>query len=730
MLAHSARPKLGIPEQGYCEHVSAVIADACCNANRAAAFWNGDRAFLESVIEYAAVAHDLGKLDFENQKVLRATSKSGLPWAHEDAGVKHLLDMRQIEAALLVASHHAGLPDVPAEEIKGDCYCRKDKPSLRARTNNLLVEYLADQQKVIPEHVPLRPAEAGRFKWSTLAQRIALSCLVDADHGNTARHYRNESEAEPPPTNWAERLSALDAYVTGLPRDQVDPERTEVRELVYRVCRDLSASGNIYACDAGVGTGKTTAVMAHCLKVAAGDRALRHVIAVLPYTNIIQQSVKIYRQALCLAGENPEQVIAEHHHQADFKSPNSRQLATLWDCPVTVTTAVQFFETLASNSTSCLRKLHELPGSAIFIDEAHAAIPTWLWRQTWKWLLELAEDWGCHIVLASGSLARFWQVTSVVEKPTTVPDMIPDDLRNRVHSGDKQRVVLQRHPEPLNVESLIKFIKDRQGPRLVILNTVQSAAVLASEMKSRKLEVMHLSTALTPKHRAMMIERIKERLKYCADWTLVATSCIEAGVDLSFASAVRESATTASLIQTSGRVNRHGTLETAEVWDVRLNDALFNKHPVFEDSRKVLSYLFDKDAIGELTPDQLITEAMRLEASLYVSKKAVELCTCETVSNFPEVAKLYQVIDSQSLTVVVDQDLAESLKFGRRIARTELVRNSVQIWSNRVRDLKIPVVQGHEELYRWHLAYDPELLGYMAGVLPLVYLNRESYQII
>src|SRR5262249_27373691 len=140
----------------------------------------------------------------------------------------------------------------------------------------------------------------------------------------------------------------------------------------------------------------------------ARARHLRHILVVLPFTNIIDQSVKVYREALTLPDENPERVVAAHHHQADFESVQTRQLATLWDCPVTVTTAVQFFETLASNHTARLRKLHELTGSAIFIDEAHAAIPPHLWPLTWKWLTELTDEWGCHAVLASGSLARFW----------------------------------------------------------------------------------------------------------------------------------------------------------------------------------------------------------------------------------------------------------------------------------------------------------------------------------
>ena len=50
------------------------------------------------------------------------------------------------------------------------------------------------------------------------------------------------------------------------------------------------------ACDSPVGTGKTTAVMAHLLS-AACKKNLRRVFVVLPYTNIIDQSVDRYARA-------------------------------------------------------------------------------------------------------------------------------------------------------------------------------------------------------------------------------------------------------------------------------------------------------------------------------------------------------------------------------------------------------------------------------------------------
>ena len=105
----------------------------------------------------------------------------------------------------------------------------------------------------------------------------------------------------------------------------------------------------------------------------------------LPFTNIIDQSVETYRKALILPDENPEAIVAAHHHKAEYKNQLLMASSFRWSAPIIVTTAVQFFETLASNHPSTLRKLHQLAGSAIFIDEAHAALPAHLWPQAWKW---------------------------------------------------------------------------------------------------------------------------------------------------------------------------------------------------------------------------------------------------------------------------------------------------------------------------------------------------------
>ena len=92
------------------------------------------------------------------------------------------------------------------------------------------------------------------------------------------------------------------------------------------------------------------------------------------------------------------------------------------------------------------------------------------------------------------------------------------------------------------------------GPRLLILNTVQSAAVMARYLRETGRDVLHISTALCPTDRERVLACIRSRLAETGthDWTLVATSLVEAGLDLSFRSAFRERFSAASLIQIGG----------------------------------------------------------------------------------------------------------------------------------------------------------------------------------
>lgn len=480
------------------------------------------------------------------------------------------------------------------------------------------------------------------------------------------------------------------------------------------------------ACEGAVGIGKTTGVAAWCLRRAIKSKA-RRIIIVAPQTTMLTQIAKVLRRALVLDDEagRADEVVAEHHHRADFEAPESRDLAVLWRAPIVVTTSVQFFETLAACEPARLRKLHALPGSVVFLDEAHAALPMPLWRQNWAWMRELAEAWGCSFAFASGSLARVWEKSDIVgpDKILQLPDLVPPALAARLNRAEHGRVrfrTLGRIKDP------VRAILGTAGPRLAIFNTVQTAAVVAQRLRQAGADVLHLSTALCPSDRDRVLAEVKRRLDphaaYGGDWTLVATSLVEAGVDLSFRTALRERFSTTSLIQVAGRVNRHWEAEMGEVIDFLLElDGEMSAHPDAARPAAVLEQLLKAGRLADVfNAAMLVTEALRDECRDDHGRTGARLAEMETARDYPSVAAEGRLIQADTRLVVVDAELKRELLNAERVSNRELLAGSVQMWSRKIDMLGLEPLEGRRGVYAWPHRYDPAFLGYMAGALGLL----------
>lgn len=108
--------------------------------------------------------------------------------------------------------------------------------------------------------------------------------------------------------------------------------------------------------------------------------------------------------------------------------------------------------------------------------------------------------------------------------------------------------------------------------------------------------VFYITTELCPAHRRVVIEQVKKRLHGGLPCRVVATQCIEAGVDLDFDSVFRALAPLESIIQAAGRCNRNG------------------RHP---EGGQVLVFLPDED---NLYPDNWYNKAATLVSALHIEK--------------------------------------------------------------------------------------------------------------
>ena len=737
LLAHSA-PSENRGPQTYENHVLNVQQRARENAIAMLSFTEARPGLLET-IEVAAAFHDLGKLDLDNQAAFRQGRGARLPWDHVDAGVARLSIEKNWMAAWLVRAHHApGLPsqlqhfdpDGLGRRLRG---CRNDDASEKRhaaqikRTDERLNAYLAAHDAAMGRAAKISQQKA----IGGLSMRLGLSCLVDADHTDTACFDTGIDPQPAPKPRWEERLLRLDAYVRGLPLSG-SVERDRHRKAFYDACRNSEVSEAMVACEGTVGIGKTTAVAAYLIRRASAKK-LRRMIVIAPFTNIISQTVEVLRAALTLPDENSDEVVVEHHHRADFESLRTRELAVLWRAPIIVTTAVQFFETLASNLPGRLRKLHEVPGSAVFIDEAHAALPAHLWPQNRGWLQELADHWSCLFVFASGSLARFWENAEIVGEPVRLPELFTAELKKSILQLESRRVSYVQaglFPDP---QTLTREVRAAPGPRLVIVNTVQSAAVIAQIMRQEGERTLHLSTALAPKDRAPIIAGVKERLKVRdSEWTLVATSCVEAGVEFSFRTAFRERFSTASLVQVGGRVNRHDEYAHGTVYDFLIDEGGgITKHPAALFPAAVLARQFQRGFLSTEANDPagLVTAAMAEEICDQNGLGHDALSEHERNRDYPRVARDGQVIAADTRLVVIDAVLRDRLATGERVRFRELLLGSVQIWATRIEKLGLEANQNREDVYWFPYSYDPLFLGSMAGLLGLKDIEQRGLAI-
>ena len=502
--------------------------------------------------ESAGWLHDAGKASAAFQERLEGSSRKvdhstfGARLAQADSGPLGLL------LSYAIAGHHGGLPDGGTQETE--------------------LHYRLKHGKV-PEDVSLLPSiELGdALRWPlakpeektagfsmAFFTRMIFSCLVDADFLNTEGFCAPE-KAEVRSSVDSQRLvdlqGKLNLYLEKLIQKAEPTPVNRLRQSILQQCRTKAEHPpQIFSLTVPTGGGKTLSSLAFALDHAVANK-LRRVIYAIPFTSIIEQNSRIFQDIL-----GRESVLEHHCNYKENDEPEEaaynrrRGLATEnWDAPVVVTTNVQFFESLFSNKPSRCRKLHNIAGSVIVLDEAQA-IPTEYLEPCLAALRELVERYGCSLVLCTA----------------TQPALDVNALRNRlpkIHEIIANPQQLYSELRRTEVEFVGKLTDEELAERLTAEEQV--LCIVSTKPQARKLFEMlpqtegdfHLSTNMYPEHRRRTLEAIRTRLKQRLLCRVVSTSLVEAGVDLDFPVVYRAMAGLDSIAQAAGRCNREGKMD-------------------------------------------------------------------------------------------------------------------------------------------------------------------------
>ncbi len=514
----------------------------------------------------AGVLHDLGKYTNEFQDRL-AGKRARVD--HSTAGAHLAIDrygrvLGKI-LAFCVAGHHAGL----ANGVNGQRIS-----ALADRLNGSFPQLAPIWQSEIslpnPKPPPIRPRDPESVGFSTaFLIRMVFSALVDADYLDTETWFAGldeRSSARGHHPRLSDLSHRLDVHLAQLIAQATPSRVNRLRREVLSHARKMAAEPpGLFTMTVPTGGGKTLTSLAFALEHAV-RHGLDRVIYVIPFTSIVEQTASVFREAMRVSEQDELDYIVEHHSAFDEDRIGEREAREKlrlamenWDAPIVVTTAVQFFESLFANRPSQCRKLHNIANSVVILDEAQT-LPLKLLRPCVSALDELARNWRSSIVLCTATQPALNTQHGFPGGLEGVREIAPNP--KRLYQTLKRTRILH---QGILADTQLKECLLRAQQALCIVNTRRHARELFETIHDAPGS-LHLSTAMCARHRREVLHTVRARLKESRPVRLVATSLIEAGVDVDFPVLYRAEAGLESIIQAAGRCNREGRSKLSEVF--------------------------------------------------------------------------------------------------------------------------------------------------------------------
>lgn len=586
--------------------------------------------------------HDIGKYSIDFQK--RILGENNYRVDHSTAGARVCLEKGGKYSFLeyCIAGHHAGLPNY------GDNYDESTDSTLSGRRLKKLSDYQAYQTEIEVPAINSMPIDLKRtvnpdFSLSVF-MRMIYSCLVDADFLDTEAFMKEGKQGRNSGENIEILFKKLENYISGWLKNQdidtVNGRRTEI----LKNCLEMGKTEKgLFRLTVPTGGGKTVASLAFALRHALENKMDR-IIYVIPYTSIIEQNAKVFRDIL------GEENVLENHCNVDYESSEEllpMQLASEnWDKPIVVTTNVQFFESLFANKSSKCRKLHNIANSVIIFDEVQM-LPNDYLKPCIAMIEELINNYQVSAVLCTATQPA---LASFFHEGISAKELCP---RMEEQFEFFKRTVFE-NVGVLTENDLIQRL-EKEYQALCIVNTKKRAQRIYKQLEGEG--VYHLSTSMYPKHRRRILREIRERLQKNKKCILISTSLVEAGVDLDFQSVYRELAGVDSMIQAAGRCNREGLRPEKEskvyIFQFEGKENVLGQRQQIDVAKSVIADNRDISDMESIT--QYFEMLYHIKGDSLDKKKILDEFQNKRY-NFAKVGKEFKLIEQDTKTIFINYE--------------------------------------------------------------------------
>lgn len=378
----------------------------------------------------------------------------------------------------------------------------------------------------------------------------------------------------------------LEKYISKFkPNSALNKIRTQIREESIQSIQKLLLSGKrVFELTAPTGSGKTIMLLSLASEIiqAKGNYRIMYALPFLSITEQVEKEVleifndfhqENYIQRIDSKSNNLKFNEIQEQLDANPTSEKFRELDFLafqeqvFAYPFVITTFVRFFETLLSNHNATLLKLPNFSKSIFLLDEIQS-LPPRLYTFFVAYLTKFCEKFDCYAVISTATQPNFElpdeenikNFFDSYESPASLLEhqkYFESDVFNRYRIDYSQ--------EPINIEDLSEKVLNENNSVLVILNTIDDSKELYSKLREElgESELVLLNTHFMPHDRKYKIDYIKLRLRYKKKVIVISTQLIEAGVDIDFPVLYRDFALVSSIVQSAGRCNRNGKLESS-----------------------------------------------------------------------------------------------------------------------------------------------------------------------
>ncbi len=548
-----------------------------------------DKIGLKFCGEIIGYAHDIGKASTCFQNYIKGEKQMEKGPDHSTAGAIFIFEIAKKYTnnkeerlaseiiSLVIMSHHGGLAniynefgDTPflnrIEKISDKKYKESYLEAIEnmpqffdvEKAENLFKLAVCEIENIVKK---INETFTDKNYYFGLVCKYLYSVLIDADRYDSACFSDNTA---PIFVESLEDFSSISkTYEAEILKLKPNSNINIQRKILSDNCFNSSFRGTgIYTLNCPTGSGKTLSSFRFALNHARVNKKSR-IFYVAPFLTILKQNVRAISEKII----NSKDVILEVHSAKESNQvvdettlKTNELFSQRLNYPIVFISMVRFLNIFFSTGSKNSRPIHNFANSIIIFDEVQTISPKHI--AIFNGVINFLRDiCNATIILSTATQPM---LNSEIDK-----DIFPVKLSvNHEISGCSQEIINEFRRTKIidktklkSQEDIANFIVElskENNSVLVILNTKNAVKKIYELLKIKNIaQLFVLTTNLYPVHREKTLNEIRFKLKK-EKVIVISTQLIEAGVDISFSCVVRSLAGLDSIIQSSGRCNRHG----------------------------------------------------------------------------------------------------------------------------------------------------------------------------